>query len=123
MKTVDEYVLSQEEWASEILTELRRIVRENAPDASESIKWAQPVYEDNGPFCFIKAHKKHVNFGFWRGVQLDDPRGYLQGTGEKMRHVKITSIDDMDREALGYLVKQAVELNREYGDASMKKGL
>jgi hypothetical protein len=64
-----------------------------------------------------------VNFGFWRGVQLDDPGGLLEGFGEKMRHVKITSKDEIDREGLHYLIEQAVSLNREYGSAAMKKGL
>jgi hypothetical protein len=120
---VDEYIGMQEKWAADILTELRSVIKEYAPDATESIKWAQPVYEDNGPCIYIKAFKKNINFGFWRGVQLEDPKGLLSGTGEKMRHVKIHSVDEMDRDALGAFVKQAVSLNRELGSAAMKKGL
>lgn len=121
--TVDEYLEIQEKWAAEIINEIRSIIKEHAPEAAESIKWAQPVYEDSGPFAFMKAFKKNVNFGFWRGIQLNDPKGLLQGTGEKMRHIKLFSVDDIDREAFGALVKQAVELNREHGSAAMKKGL
>ncbi len=66
------------------------IVQKAAPEASESIKWAQPVYESNGPFAYIKAFKNAVNFGFWRGVDLDDPQGLLAGDGDKMRHVKLS---------------------------------
>ncbi len=40
-----------------------------------------------------------------------------------MRHVKVFSFDDIDKEALGDLAKQAVELNREHGIAAMKKGI
>ena len=121
--SVDEYVEMQEKWASDILTELRSIIKEYAPNATESIKWAQPVYDDNGPFIYIKAFKKNVNFGFWRGVQLDDPKGLLSGSGDKMRHVKVFSVKEIDREAFGAFVKQAMILNRELGSAAMKKGL
>jgi hypothetical protein len=120
---VDEYIEGIEAWAGEIVRELRSILKGTVPDIKESIKWAQPIYDINGPMIFIKAHKKHVNFGFWRGVQLDDPKGLLQGTGDKMRHVKITSLEDIDREGLSSLIEQAVVLNKEHGSAAMKKGL
>ncbi|MGA1849090.1 MAG: DUF1801 domain-containing protein [Thermoplasmatota archaeon] len=122
-KNVGEYINGLDPWAAEIVSELRRIVIDAIPEVSESIKWAQPVYDVNGPMIFIKAHSKHVNFGFWRGVQLEDPRGLLEGTGEKMRHVKITSGDEIDSEGLRFLIEQAASLNREYGSSAMKKGL
>jgi hypothetical protein len=31
----------------------------------------------------------HVNVGFFRGAELSDPNGLLQGTGKFMRHVKL----------------------------------
>ena len=122
-RNVDEYIAGLEPWAAEIVTELRSLVKEGMPDSTETVKWAQPVYEFNGPFIFIKAHKQHVNFGFWRGIQMDDPKGLLEGTGGKMRHVKVTIMDDIDREAFLGLVRNAAELNIEHGDASRKKGL
>ena len=66
-KTIDEYVDGLGGWRGEVVSSLRRLVLDAAPDAAESIKWAQPVYEDNGPFCYIKAFDNQVNFGFWRG--------------------------------------------------------
>ena len=48
------------------------------------IKWSQPVYEDDfGPFCFMKAHKNHVNIGFWRGAVMNDPENLLEGDGKR----------------------------------------
>jgi hypothetical protein len=63
-KTVDGYIAQLEGWKGEIVSTVRRIVLGAAPEARESIKWAQPVYELNGPFCYLKAFKKSVNFGF-----------------------------------------------------------
>lgn len=115
-KTVDDYVAGLEDWQAEIASDLRQLVMEAAPEASEAIKWAQPVYEHNGPFCYIKAFKNQVNFGLWRGAQLDDPGGLLQGSGEKMRHVKVATMDQIRRDAFQGYVRQAVELNAELGN-------
>lgn len=122
-KDVDDYINSQEDWAKGIIAELRMLIKESSPEIEEAVKWAQPVFSLNGPMIFVKAHKKHVNFGFWRGVQLSDPKGLLEGTGEKMRHVKVTQLSDIDHDAYGELVKQAAMLNLEHGSAAMKKGL
>ena len=116
VKTVVGYIAGLEGWKGEVASKVRHIVLEAAPDAKESIKWAQPVYETNGPFCYMKAFKNSVNFGFWRGVELDDPKGLLQGTGDKMRHVKLTGMDDVDKAELAGFVRQAVELNLTEGD-------
>jgi hypothetical protein len=114
--TVDEYIGDLDDWRGDIVSQLRGLILETAPEATESIKWAQPVYEDHGPFAHIKAFKKHVNFGFWRGAELEDPEGLLIGEGEKMRHVKITGVEDMQPDAFTELVQSAVALNRERGD-------
>lgn len=117
-KDVDDYIAQLRDWQAEAVTQLRAIVREAAPDAEESIKWSQPVYSKNGPFCYIRAFKKHINFGFWRGTQLTDPSGLLQGSGKKMAHVRVASLDDIQPDLFRAFVREAVELNLEHGDPS-----
>mgnify|MGYP001829200590 CR=1 FL=1 len=115
-KTVNEYIEGLDGWKKDVAAEVRGIVAAAAPEAKESIKWAQVVYETNGPFSYIRAFKNSVNFGFWRGVDIDDPKGLLQGSGEKMRHVKLAGMADVDQETFAGYVKQAVTLNLEKGD-------
>jgi hypothetical protein len=115
-KTVAEYAAGLGDWRSDVVLALRDLVREAAPEAKESIKWAQPVYEENGPFCYIKAFKNHVNFGFWRGVDLPDEAGILEGSGEKMRHVRVTGLEDLREDVFQDLVRAAVALNHSKGD-------
>ena len=115
--TIDDYINSQEQWKKDILLKLHKIVKENAPTAEEAIKWSQPVYSDNnGPFCFIRAHKNHINIGFWRGAMMRDTSGLLEGTGEKMRHIKIMESTKINSEAIADFVIQAVRLNRKFGN-------
>jgi len=114
--SVDEYVSKVVPWQRTVIEKLREVVKSAAPHASESIKWGQPVYEHKGPFSYIKAHAGHVNFGFWRGAELDDPKRVLQGEGERMRHVRILETHALDEVVLAALVKQAVALNDKKGD-------
>ena len=115
-KTVDSYIANLNDWQADIVTEIRQIILETVPDADESIKWAQPVYEVNGPFAYIKAFKNSVNFGFWRGVDLEDPDGLLQGSGEKMRHFKLTNREQVNKPIFSNYIQQAVKLNLTKGD-------
>jgi hypothetical protein len=118
--TVDAYVVGMQDWRGDTVSALRQLIREAAPDAVESIKWGQPVYEVNGPFAHIKAFKNHVNFGFWRGAELTDPKGILKGTGSRMRHVELRSPEDIDTATLQAMVRTAVEMNRIKGDPTKR---
>lgn len=114
--TIDEYAKGLGDWRGEIVGELDALIRQAAPKATGSIKWAQPVYEQDGPFAYVKAFSKTVTFGFWRGADLTDTDGRLEGTGDRMRHVKIGAPEDVDKAAFAAWVKEAVELNTAKGD-------
>jgi hypothetical protein len=106
-------------WQLEVVTRLVAMARKVAPRATISIKWGQPVVEESGPVAFIKVAKAHVTFGFWRGADLADPKGALEG-GERMKHVKISSPEALDEKLLAALLKQAVSLNRTLGDPTKR---
>lgn len=118
-KTVDEYIAAFDDWRTDAMKRLREVVKEGAPHSAVGIKWAQPVWEWNGPMVWMKAYPKHVNIGFWRGTEMDDPHKVLQGDGERMRHIKITTIDEIPTDALRDLVKQAVKLNTAKGNPTL----
>ena len=40
-------------------------------------------------FGYVNAFREHVNVGFFTGAFLSDPDGLLEGTGKRMRHVKL----------------------------------
>jgi hypothetical protein len=118
-KTVDEYIAAFDDWRTDAMKRLREVVKEGAPHSAVGIKWAQPVWEWNGPMIWMKAYPKHVDIGFWRGTEMDDPKKVLTGDGERMRHIKITSVKDIPADALRDLVKQAVQLNTAKGNPTL----
>lgn len=59
------------------------------------------------PFGYVNAFKSHVNLGFFNGAKLDDPFELLQGTGKRMRHVKLATGTEVDAHALDELIRAA----------------
>ena len=47
-------------------------------------------------FGYVNAFKAHVNVGFFRGAEIADPEGLLQGIGRFMRHVKLKPRIEVD---------------------------
>lgn len=96
---------------------LRGLVARAAPDAKESVHSLYAVVDmftfarPSDAFIHIVAYEKHVNLGFNQGSTLPDPHGLIRGTGKKIRHIRITTKDDLKKPLMGYIraaVKQAV---------------
>ena len=58
-------------------------------------------------FAYVNAFTAHVNVGFFRGAELADPAGLLDGTGRYMRHVKVRPDSYVDAKALTELIDTA----------------
>ena len=108
---VEEYFQALQGQQLEAATALRRLIRRIVPEAAEVVKWQRPVYELNGPLCYLQATKKHINLGFFKGDQLHDPEGLLEGSGKSMRHIKIHGPNDVTHASVADLLRQAVRLN------------
>jgi len=59
-------------------------------------------------FCYIGAYRDSANLGFNHGRALPDPEGLLEGTGKSFRHVKILTLDFLERPALRNLLVASV---------------
>ena len=82
------------------------------PALSEAIKWGNPTYEKQGKVCYLAATKGYVSLGFFNRTGLTDPHGRIEGTGKKMRHVKIRALSDIDQKRFAAWVREAVALNQ-----------
>jgi hypothetical protein len=73
---------------------------------------------EDAAFAYVDAFSAHVNVGFFFGAALDDPAGLLEGTGKRMRHVKVRWGQPVDEAALRALIAAG------YGDirARLKEG-
>jgi hypothetical protein len=58
-------------------------------------------------FGYVNVFKAHVNVGFFRGAEIPDPNGLLEGDGKFMRHVKLRPEHNVEAAALTKLIETA----------------
>lgn len=73
------------------------------------------------PFAYVNAFTKHVNVGFYNGANLPDPPAVLQGSGKRMRHVKLRPGEQADEGALRSLISSAYEDARAFVHAQRSR--
>jgi hypothetical protein len=89
-----------------ILQNLREIVFDVHPKASEEIKYGGILFSKDSEFGGIFAYKNHVSFEFSQGVQMKDPEKILEGGGQFRRHIKLSSLSDIESKQVAFFVKQ-----------------
>jgi len=104
----DAYLEDQSAKNQKVIRALRRFVKRVAPALSETVKWGNGCWVGNkGPVAYVYADSDHVQFGFFRGASLKDPKGLLQGKGQYVRHAKVRRTAEIDERAFAALLKQA----------------
>lgn len=109
---IDLYVARENPALVKVVDALRALVKKTVPAAREAINpWGVPIFEFNGPLCYIRVGKKHVTFGFPRGSAMKDTGNLLEGEGHNLRHVKIKDVAQTRNPQLKTLLLQAKALN------------
>ena len=60
------------------------------------------------PYCYLIPFKDYVNLGFSHPVAVD-PDGVLEGSGAKMRHIKISSAEPFSSPKVTKFIKAALK--------------
>ena len=63
-------------------------------------------------YAYIALHSKHVNLGFYRGAALKDRGRLLEGSGKKLRHVKLLDAASARNPAITALLREAIAEQR-----------
>jgi hypothetical protein len=99
------------EHAGELGTIARRwfeVMRICGDDVRELLHDGHPTAcVGDAAFGYVNAFTAHVNVGFFRGAELPDPAGLLEGTGKFMRHVKLGPGRNVDAAVLEALIETA----------------
>ena len=110
----DEIVTQASPQVKELTDHAKALILEIMPGAVE-LAWPKQniISYGVGPkkmsehFCYIALLKERINLGFYYGADLSDPHNLLEGTGMVMRHIKVTSMEQLDDPALRQLVVDA----------------
>jgi len=90
---------------------------ENIYDAYSAVAIGYGTSDKLGDGVFhIAVYSQHVNLGFNEGATLDDPKGILQGNGNRIRHISIKTAEDLSRpEVRAYIRRARKKANAEAG--------
>ncbi|MGA9517937.1 MAG: DUF1801 domain-containing protein [Trichococcus sp.] len=62
IETFDAYISRYDEDIQAILQEFRRVIKEEAPDATEKISYQMPTFYLNGNLVHFAVQKNHIGF-------------------------------------------------------------
>ena len=102
-------------WLADEPVELRSVarrwfmqMRQCGDDVRELIHDGCPVAcVEDAPFGYVNSFKSHVSVGFFYGAMLEDSAGLLEGSGKRMRHVKLRPGSEPENEGLRELINAA----------------
>ena len=109
------------DWRSTTVDDIRALILEAEPDATEEAKWKKasnpdgvPTFSADGLICTVETYKDKVKVTFAKGASLDDPKGIFNASLDAgtRRAVDVFEGDDLDDDAFVALVREAVAANR-----------
>lgn len=106
------------DWRTDALAQVRKLIKDAVPEAVETRKWDVPVWEQDGILCTGETYKDKVKLTFAKGAALKDASGLFNSSleGNVRRALDIFEGDKLNEKAFKALIKEAAALN-----ASKKK--
>jgi hypothetical protein len=106
-KEVQEIALKLREFVLDIFPDTNELIYDNYNALAIGYSLSDKQKE---MFCHIAVYSKYVNIGFDRGVDLDDPKQILKGTGNRIRHITVTDFEAFQKSYVKKLLNQAHKL-------------
>ena len=97
---------------------LRDVIRAEFPEVVESVDFGNKLLAFGGSMRMrdlmfaVIPHSAHVNLQLADGVDLPDPTGIVEGTGKRIRHVKVRSVEQAGSAPVRDLVRAQVAARR-----------
>ncbi len=118
--SIYDYILQFPPDIQEVLTELRRVIKEAAPEAKEKISWGMPTFVLEGNLVHFAAYKKHI--GFYPGDSgieafKKDIEKYKSSKGA----VQFPIGEPMPYELISRIVKYRAVENKKLAEDKLKK--
>jgi hypothetical protein len=117
-RLIDARIKELGDWRGEMLSRLRALIKEAAPDVVEEWKWrGVPVWYDGGMICTGETYKAAVKLTFAKGAALKDPAHLFNSSleGNTRRAIDFHEGDQINAEAFKTLIRAAVALNKSKG--------
>lgn len=110
---IDNHIKDLNDWRGKMLTRLRKLILQAAPELTEEWKWDTPVWSHKGNVVAAGVFKDHVKLNFFKGASLGDLRGLFNAglDAKATRAIDIHEGEEIDEAAIRELVRTATALN------------
>jgi len=101
--------------SQEITQTVDQLVVRIAPTSAKRKMYGGVVFEaepgnPKTKFCGYFVYAKHVGFEFSHGARLADPDGILEGKGKLRRHIRLTTVGEVESKQLAGFITQAASI-------------
>jgi hypothetical protein len=119
-KLIDARIKELPDWQAEVLSRIRRLIKQAEPEVVEELKWRKPsnpmgvpTWSHDGIICTGETYKDKVKLTFAKGASLEDPAGLFNSSleGKTRRAIDLHEGDKLDEKAFKSLVRAAAALN------------
>jgi hypothetical protein len=116
---IDARIKELGDWRGDLLSRLRKLIKQADPGIVEEWKWSVPVWSHDGMICTGEAYKSVVKMTFAKGASVEDPKGLFNSSleGNTRRAIDFREGEKIDEKGLKDLIRSAAKLN-----ASRAKG-
>jgi hypothetical protein len=95
-------------WMREFVWNLYPNCNELVYDSYNALAFGWSISDRLGDtFCSIAVMEKYLHFGFYRGIDLSDPKKMLLGQGNQYRYIKVKEQGDFPKTYIRKLLKEA----------------
>jgi hypothetical protein len=111
---IDKRIAELGDWRGEILSRMRKLIKEADPDVVEEWKWrGTPIWSHDGIICTGESYKSIVKLTFIKGASLKDPAKLFNASldGNARRAIDIHEGEEVDAGAFKALIRAAVAVN------------
>lgn len=116
---IDRFFAEYSDDVATVARAARGLVLTVCPDATERLDRSNKIVGyATGPramkdlWAGVAPHSAHVNLQLANGALLDDSHGLIEGTGKRIRHVKLRSTDDVASPELRALLEASLSMHR-----------
>ena len=92
----DAWLADQPKKSRRLISDIRSAIIASDHNFMEGIKWGTPGYwlpeVSRRNIVYIAPHNDYVRLGFFNGATMPDPDNLLEGTGKKLRHIKVHNL-------------------------------
>jgi hypothetical protein len=111
---IDQRIAELGDWRGEILSRMRKLIKEADPEVVEEWKWmGTPVWSHHGIICTGESYKSIVKLTFSKGASLKDTAKLFNSSldGNARRAIDIHEGEEVDAAAFKALIRAAVAIN------------